>query len=104
MGGTVAEGKLVEVFKTNTTLVRNYATIHDPALNNLNTKMEVRNKNIARLIKQGKSWDHLDPDPEVHARWVAAETKRKEEEKKKKKKKKKKALEKKKKKKKKKKK
>lgn len=59
--GEAAETALVELWKTNITLQRLYATLHDRRCNQANTRGEVRNKSIAACIKQGKSYDHLDP-------------------------------------------
>lgn len=59
--GAAAEAKLVELWQTNITLQRLYVTLHDRRCNQANTRGEVRNKSIAACIKQGKSYDHLDP-------------------------------------------
>merc|ERR1712165_129115 len=60
MGGAV-ENKVADIWKTNTTLQRLYITLHDRRCNQANTRGEVRNKDIAKHIKEGKNWDHLDP-------------------------------------------
>lgn len=69
--GPAAEKELVQLWSTNTTLTRLYATLHDRNANNTNTKAEVRNKEIANRIKLGKPWNDLDPDPTVKAAYLA---------------------------------
>jgi len=66
--GTAAENEVVALWTTNTTLTRQYVTLHDRRCNTVNTKGEVRNKTIAALIKAGKNWDHLDPSKEAENR------------------------------------
>lgn len=68
--GSANEVELVKLWKTNTTLIRLYATLHDRTCNRTNTAAEVRNKEIARRIKDGKNWDDLNPDPEVTKRYM----------------------------------
>jgi len=59
--GTAAENVIVELWKTNLTLQRLYATLHDRRCNQANTRGEVRNKEIAARIKAGKTYEDLDP-------------------------------------------
>jgi len=75
--GAGAEAILVEFWKTNITIQRLYATLHDRRCNTANTRGEVRNKSIAACIKQGKSYDHLDPSKEEE--YAAAQKKKREE-------------------------
>lgn len=71
--GPAAEKILIEFWKENTTLTRMYATLHDRLANNTNTKNEVRNKEISKRKSAGKSWDDLNPDPEVKKAYMAAQ-------------------------------
>lgn len=60
--GAAAEIAMVELWDTNITLTRLYATLHDRRCNQANTKGEVRNKSIAKCIRENKSYLHLDPN------------------------------------------
>jgi len=77
--GTKSEDYVVKFWEKNTTLTRLYITLHDRRCNQANTAAEVRNKSIAKLVKAGKSWDHLDPaKAEENKEKLAAEQKAKQ--------------------------
>lgn len=59
--GPAYEEKLCAIWKTNVTLVRLYATLHDRKFNGDNTRGEVRNKEISRRKAAGRDWIDLDP-------------------------------------------
>lgn len=80
--GTAAENEIVAIWDTNTTLTRQYVTLHDRRCNQANTRGEVRNKTIAALKTAGKDWSHLDPSKaeENRIKKEAERKKRQEEE------------------------
>lgn len=67
--GSACESKIIEFWAQNTTLCRLYGTFHDRTFNQVNTRGEVRNKEISKRISQGKDWIDLSPFPDDVAKW-----------------------------------
>lgn len=59
--GAAIEDKFAVFWTVNTTLQRCYVTLHDRTVNQKNTRGEIRNKEIAGRIRDGRSYEDLDP-------------------------------------------
>lgn len=59
--GSAVEAVFAEFWAVNTTLKGCYVTLHDRTCNQKNTRGEIRNKEIGCRIRDGRSYEDLDP-------------------------------------------
>lgn len=59
--GAAVEEKFAKFWTVNITCQRCYVTLHDRTINQVNTRGEIRNKEIAGRIASGRSYEDLDP-------------------------------------------